>query len=609
MVRRVLLQLICISALFEGISSTPHGWPNGRDHFPKKGPWERQASGKKKKATSRKSNVRATGTWISPEYEYFFEYPLPIGPVLEPKLFYQPEASGDAPIDYYEVEVKPTERQIYPHLGKTQMVAYNGHSPGPIFKMERGREAVVRFTNNGPYDMSVHVHGQYNRAPFDGWAADYANPGQYKDYYYPNSQNARTAWFHDHTEFTTGENAYRGQEGLYIITDEEERSLNLPKDRHDIPLAIAAKFYNEDGSLNFDTNNSAGLWGDVIQVNGQPWPYLEVEPRKYRLRMLNGAVSRAFNLYFGEDSVNEDGDYVVGNTEDLEFDVIGADAGLLSHPVKTKNLEITMGERYELIADFEGFAGKNLTLKNKGGMGEGPDYAATDMVMRIVVGEGVTDDTNNGPIPSTLRTIKPGPEQDEPNKSFGFERIDDHWVINGVGFTDIEHRILRRPERGRDEIWEFHNGEGRGGGTHPVHIHLVDFQILSRTGGRNQVRPYEGAGFKDVVWLNSGEKIRVVARYAPWNGVYMFHCHNLIHEDNDMMVGFNVTNLENWGYDDTTQFIDPMQEEYRPKDINEDDYTEEAIMDKIKWFYGTNPYNHGRVDEVYANLDESLEGS
>jgi FtsP/CotA-like multicopper oxidase with cupredoxin domain len=176
-----------------------------------------------------------------------------------------------------------------------------------------------------------------------------------------------------------------------------------------------------------------------------------------------------------------------------------------------------MGERYEIIADFADFAGQNLTLRNVGGIGEGEDYAATDLVMRIAVGDEVTDDTNNGNIPSVLRDIPPAPDTDEVHKNFTFERVNDTWVINGVGFSDVKNRILRRPERGGDEIWELSNGDGKG--SHPVHIHLVDFQILSRTGGRKKVLPYESAGMKDVVWLMGGERIRVLARYAPWNGV------------------------------------------------------------------------------------------
>lgn len=155
-----------------------------------------------------------------------------------------------------------------------------------------GAEAVVRFRNNGNKEIAVHVHGQYNRAPFDGWASDLAKPGEYKDYYYPNSQNSRTIWYHDHAAWTTADGAYFGQAAFYLLTDPEDEKLGLPSGDYDIGMALESKMYNHDGTLRFETNNNTGLWGDVIQVNGQPWPYVTVEPRKYRIRLLNGAISR-----------------------------------------------------------------------------------------------------------------------------------------------------------------------------------------------------------------------------------------------------------------------------------------------------------------------------
>tara|TARA_R110002003_G_scaffold138_3_gene12688 strand:- start:14441 stop:14974 length:534 start_codon:yes stop_codon:yes gene_type:complete len=176
---------------------------------------------------------------------------------------------------------------------------------------------------------------------------------------------------------------------------------------------------------------------------------------------------------------------------------------------------MSMGERYEIIVNFAGFEGQNITMGNARGLIGNIDFAATDLVMRFVVGETMSDDCNNSEMPSTLRDIPP-PPQTSVTKNFTFERLGAEWLINGVGWADVEHRILTRPELGADEIWELHNGNGTG--VHPVHIHLVDFQILSRTGGRNEVLPYEAAGMKDVVWLSPGETVRVVARYAPWQG-------------------------------------------------------------------------------------------
>lgn len=361
--------------------------------------------------------------------------------------------------------------------------------------------------------MSVHVHGQYNRAPFDGWAADYAHPNQYKDYHYPNAQNARTAWYHDHTEFQTGENVYMGQEGFYLLSDDEERGLNLPNGEHDIPLSICSKQYGEDGQLVYDTNDNNGLPGDVIQVNGQPWPYLVVQPRKYRLRLLNGALSRAFVAYLQDDTTSNP----------INFQVIASDAGLFASPVATSTLSISMGERYEIIVDFSPHASKNITMLNARGIIGNPEFAATDKIMRFVVSPNTTIHHHDLPLPSTLRRIDSStlPDPNTPiTKSFSFARINTTWLINGIGWADVEHRILTRPVLGSDEIWVLKNEDINGTGVHPVHIHLVDFKVLSRTGGRRSgVEAYESAGMKDVVWLSPGEEVRVLARYAPWKGV------------------------------------------------------------------------------------------
>lgn len=141
---------------------------------------------------------------------------------------------------------------------------------------------MIRFSNRGPANIATHVHGQYNRAPFDGWASDFAYPGQYKDYHYPNAQNARTIWYHvsyrrqapidctdvskDHTEYTTGVNVYLGLEGFYLLTDDEEQALDLPTGDYDIPLSLSAKQYSNNGTLVFDASSDYGIPGDVIQV-------------------------------------------------------------------------------------------------------------------------------------------------------------------------------------------------------------------------------------------------------------------------------------------------------------------------------------------------------
>ena len=363
--------------------------------------------------------------------------------------------------------------------------------------------------------------------------------------------------------------------------------MGLPSGKYDLPLALSSKQYNSDGTLFDPKDETNSLFGDVIHVNGQPWPYHKVEPRKYRLRFLNAAISRAFKLTFETDG------------KAVPFHVIGADTGLLTKPVQSSNLEISMAERWEVVFDFSQYAGKNVTLKNGRDVQHDEDYAATDKVMQFVVGKDVSSQAGNGNLPSSLRTVPFPPKKSGVDRSFKFGKSGGAWTVNGFTFADVKNRILAKPQRGAIEVWELENSSG--GWSHPVHIHLVDFQILSRTGGKRPVLDYEKEALKDVVLLGENEKVTVIARYAPYDGVYMFHCHNLIHEDHDMMAAFNVTSLGDWGYPETTKFIDPMEEKYRSKDISANDDQKSFIMDKMSEFEAMEAYSN------VEKLEEALE--
>ncbi|OJD33255.1 bilirubin oxidase [Diplodia corticola] len=148
--------------------------------------------------------------WLSPVYQNLYSVPLPTPPIKQKKATFTNPKTGGA-IDYYEVTISPLQQQVYPGLGKANLVGYDGISPGPTFKIDRGTETVVRFINrSGGLANSVHLHGSPSYAPFDGWAEDTTDPGSYKDYYWPNMQRARTLWYHDHAVFHTAENAYFG---------------------------------------------------------------------------------------------------------------------------------------------------------------------------------------------------------------------------------------------------------------------------------------------------------------------------------------------------------------------------------------------------------------
>lgn len=288
---------------------------------------------------------------------------------------------------------------------------------------------------------------------------------------------------------------------MYILHDGAEDSLGLPSGKYDVPIVLSAKQYNNDGTLYSPAQETTSLYGDIIHVNGQPWPYFKVEPRKYRFRVLDASISRSFQLYFENDKA-------VGTK--LDFNVISSDAGLLSGPQKTKDLYISMAERYEVVFDFSAYKGQNVTLRNTRGFAADSDFLHTDKVMKFIVGgTAVTDDSK---LPSQLRTIPYPKDTGKVDHSFVFERQNGHWTINGVTWKDVNNRVLAKPKRGRVEVWELINRSG--GWSHPIHVHLVDFKVLKRTGGRGAVMPYEAAGLKDVVWLGPGETVLVEANYA-----------------------------------------------------------------------------------------------
>ena len=212
-----------------------------------------------------------------------------------------------------------------------------------------------------------------------------------------------------------------------------------------------------------------------------------MQPRKYRFRFLDAAVSRSFRLYFQRQT---------GSTAKIPFQVIASDAGLLTGPITTDNLWISMAERYEVVFDFSTFAGQNITLRNYEDVGKDDDYLHTDKVMRFVVGAGPVVD--NSVVPASLALVDfPPPAGPTVDHHFEFHRTNGQWKINGVGFNEVENRVLANVPRGTVELWELENGGG--GWTHPIHIHLIDFKVVSRTSdsGRS-VLPYEAAGLKGM---------------------------------------------------------------------------------------------------------------
>jgi spore coat protein A len=436
-----------------------------------------------------------------------FTVGLPTPPVLKP-------VRSDRNTDYYEIVMKRNQVEILPGL-RTEIWAYNGMAPGPIIKQRQGRQSVVRFINNVGVSTSTHLHGMASLPQFDGYAEDLSRPGFYKDYVYPNNR-AATFWYHDHAIDETAHHVYMGLAGMYIIQDDFELGLPLPKGRYDVPLIVEDKIFANNGALIFDDNDHTELMGDIILVNGAPWPRMEVANRKYRFRILNGSVSRSYKL-------------ALSTGEDLV--VIGTDGGLLGAPVRTKDLRIGTGERYELVIDFSRYpVGTQVVLQNLG-LPNNTDYDGTSRIMRFDVVRAEPDDSS---IPSTLRPFQPlRPPSPRPTRRWTFEKRNNRWEINGNIWD--RNRVDANPSLNNIEVWEIITNSRDW--FHPVHVHLVHFQILERNG--QPPLPYE-RGWKDIVYIGEDDNIKLIAQFGPHQGKYMMHCHNTVHEDHAMMTQFQV---------------------------------------------------------------------
>lgn len=468
-----------------------------------------------------------------------FEVSLPVPPTLEP-------TRTDETTDYYEVTQREGTAEILPGY-ETTVWGYDGVFPGPTIEARRGREVVVRHRNELPVPVAVHLHGGVTPPESDGYPTDLLFPegmdhedvGEHlagtvdgvshgaKEYSYPNEQRATTLWYHDHRMDFTGPQVYRGLAGFYIVRDEVEDDLPLPANEREIPLLICDRTFRDDGELYYPSLDpsltgepgvlptaSGGWYGDTILVNGAPWPRMEVSNTKYRFRMLNGSNARVYDLELDP-----------APPDDAAFTQIGSDGGLLETPVTHDRLRISPAERFDVVVDFSNYpVGTDVTLANRRGSGRTAD------VMRFEVTRDEPDDSE---IPSALAPPQNFPDPDDAVETRRFDFL--AGMEGGMSTINLRafdpERIDAEPRLDTTEVWTLDSDP-----SHPAHLHLVHFKVVSRNGG--PPGPYD-AGWKDTVFLD-GETVRVVARFGPYRGKYVFHCHNLEHEDMMMMANFEV---------------------------------------------------------------------
>jgi spore coat protein A len=487
-----------------------------------------------------------------------FVDPLPIPAVAQPTIGVPGGAAS------YTINITQFQQQLHRDLPPTTLWGYNGTYPGPTIEASSDQTVQVRWINNlrdsggqylqhhyfgidlclhGPMQYGdsprtvVHLHGAHVPASSDGFPDQAILPGQEHDFTYPNHQPAATLWYHDHALGITAPNVYMGLAGFYLLRDPAEQGLGLPSGEYEIPLVIQDRTFNPDGTLQYPPIWHEHVLGDTILVNGKVWPVLPVKQGKYRFRLLNGSNSRTYTL-----SLSSGGG----------FWQIGSDTGLLASPLYLTQLTMSPGERADCIIDFSAYArGTEIILTNSApapfpgpvGVGVVPN------VMKFIV---TSDQGFTAGLPGVLSTIIPmGEAQAAMHRSLIIKReasacTGEQYKINGLMFSDI----TEYPRQGDIEVWQFIN---RSNQTHPMHMHLVRFQVLNRQPfvigndgvtiiptGSTQAPAANELGWKDTVRCPPSMITRVITSFEDYTGAYVYHCHMLEHEDNEMMRQFLV---------------------------------------------------------------------
>jgi spore coat protein A len=519
---------------------------------------------------------------------------LPIPSVLRPSEL----ACG---IPTYNVRMKQFRQRLHSELPPTPVWGYNDTYPGPTFDVRKGEPIHVNWRNhlptnryllpvdptihgaespNPPVRTVVHLHGAKVLPESDGypeaWFTNgFTHTGPFfttRTYSYPNDQQATTLWYHDHALGSTRLNVFAGLAGFYLIRDDIEDGLNLPTGQYEIPLMIQDRLFNADGSFLYPVQTPGDpdprvppIWipeffGDTILVNGKVWPFLEVEPRKYRFRILNAANARFYNLVLKESteagvSLEEPGP---------AFHQIGTDGGFLPAPVQLTTLLMAPAERCDVIIDFSGLAGKFFLLTNDANapFPDGDDFIPGDVMLFKVTQLLQGQDTSA--LPASLVPVPLlDPASAVKQRNLVLSELDSDAgspIVALLGDKHWEEPVTEDPKVGTTEVWQLINTTEDA---HPIHLHLVQFQILNRqpfdveqypanlvfTEPPVEPPPNERPAWKDTVKVFPGEVTRIIAKFDLPTGTpvtpgtkfhYVWHCHILEHEDNDMMRPYDV---------------------------------------------------------------------
>ncbi len=416
-----------------------------------------------------------------------------------------------------------TEQEVWRGTS-TPLWTLGGQWPAPTISIESGEEFTTRLVNNLEEPTIVHWHGILAPAAMDGHPRNAIGPGETYDYRFVVRNRAGTYWYHPHPDMATGRQVYMGMAGFFIVHDAEERGLGLPSGDYDLPILIQDRVLDGIQRIAYEPGTADhidGYLGDRVFVNGFPDARRSVDRGLYRLRLLNGANARVFTLAFADNR---------------SFQVVGTDGGLLDRPYDATSLVLSPGERVEIIVDFSSdLVGTSVEFLSSGFGVSGRQSRS----MRIMLFE--VDDRMGwrDPVPSTLVPY----ERLDPNSASLTRSFQLRMEMTGdmprhmIGEASFDmNRIDVTTNAGAVEIWEFTNLSPI---SHPMHIHNAFFQILSRNGAP-PTSPVD-FGWKDTILVRATETVRAIVRFGAEQGVYVFHCHNLEHEDKGMMLNLELT--------------------------------------------------------------------
>lgn len=399
---------------------------------------------------------------------------------------------------------------------------------GPTLRIQQGSTLNLAFSNNLSEATNIHWHGLEVPAAQDGYPTDVTMPGGSFQYNFPVNNRPGTYWYHPHPDLATASQAYRGLAGFFIVSSPDEEALGLPGGDYDVPLVVQDK--RLDAGLIYNPNiddRTIGMFGESVLVNGTQGAMLEVATRTYRFRLLNGSNARIYNFALSSGA---------------KFHLIGTDGGLLDAPVEVSNILLSPGERAEVLVNFGGQdVGSELYLQSNTFSGTESQGKQTFRILKFKVARQETDNFN---LPNALMPVEAiSASAAVATRSFNIGHMMSHGGMSGMVVHPLDGKLFdanRRDEvvnAGTTEIWKFDNTTGTE--THPMHLHGVQFQVLNRSGGRSAVQAWE-KGWKDTVLAFPGEKVSIIIEFPDNKGKFVFHCHNLEHEDGGMMLNFEI---------------------------------------------------------------------